>query len=205
MNNREKYIKASCVIEPSADFASKVLKEAEKMNTQETRTFKPIRYGARRITPIAASLILVFALTVGVYAADVGSFKAAVDSWLYGEATQIQVEKVGEYEYQITYPDGSVRGTGGAIDDGKGGMRVATPEEVIERINDEIAVEKNDEGRVILYFHDHVVDITDKIDENGIAKVNFKDGVLSTFITIKWNSDGSYVTDTGHFGYGSVG
>jgi hypothetical protein len=204
MNNREKYIKASSMIEPSADFASRVLKEAEKMNTQETRTFKPIHFGAKRLMPIAASLILVFTLTVGAYAADIGGFKATVDSWLYGEATQIQVEQVGEYEYQITYPDGSVRGTGGAVDDGEGGMRAETPEEVIERINNEIAVEKNDEGRVILYFHDHVVDITDKIDENGIAKVDFKDGLLSTYITIKWNGDGSYVTNTGHFGYGSI-
>ena len=204
MNNREKYIKASSMIEPSADFASRVLKEAEKMNTQETRTFKPIHFGAKRLMPIAASLILVFTLTVGAYAADIGGFKATVDSWLYGEATQIQVEQVGEYEYQITYPDGSVRGTGGVVDDEEGGMRAETPEEVIERINNEIAVEKNDEDRVILYFHDHVVDITDKIDENGIAMVDFKDGVLSTYITIKWNGDGSYVTNTGHFGYGNI-
>lgn len=204
MNNREKYIKASSMIEPSADFASRVLKEAEKMNTQDTRRFKQIHFGAKRLMPIAASLILVFTLTVGAYAADIGGFKATVDSWLYGEATQIQVEQVGEYEYQITYPDGSVRGTGGVVYDEEGGMRAETPEEVIERINNEIAVEKNDEDRVILYFHDHVVDITDKIDENGIAMVDFKDGVLSTYITIKWNGDGSYVTNTGHFGYGNI-
>ena len=204
MNNREKYIKASSMIEPSADFASRVLKEAEKMNTQDTRRFKQIHFGAKRLMPIAASLILVFTLTVGAYAADFGGFKSTVESWLYGEATQIQVEQVGEYEYQITYPDGSVRGTGGAVDDGKGGMRAATPEEIIEHINDEIIVEENDEGRVILYYHDHAEDITDKIDEEGIAKVDFKDGVLSTYITIKWNGDGSYVTDTGHFGYGSI-
>ena len=204
MNNREKYIKASSMIEPSADFASRVLKEAEKMNTQDTRRFKQIHFGAKRLMPIAASLILVFTLTVGAYAADFGGFKSTVESWLYGEATQIQVEQVGEYEYQITYPDGSVRGTGGAVDDGKGGMRAATPEEIIEHINDEIIVEENDEGRVILYYHDHAEDITDKIDEEGIAKVDFKDGVLSTYITIKWNGDGSYVTNTGHFDYGNI-
>ena len=36
MNNRDKYIKASSIIEPSADFASRVLKEAEKMSTDKS-------------------------------------------------------------------------------------------------------------------------------------------------------------------------
>ena len=204
MNNREKYIKASSMIEPSADFASRVLKEAEKMNTQDTRRFKQIHFGAKRLMPIAASLILVFTLTVGAYAADFGGFKSTVDSWLYGEATQIQVEQVGEYEYQITYPDGSVRGTGGAVDDGKGGMRAATPEEIIEHINDEIIVEENDEGRVILYYHDHAEDITDKMDERNVVHVKFKDGVLPTYITLQWLGDGGYTCSVGHFGYDEI-
>ena len=37
MNNREKYVKTSSIIEPSADFASKVLKEAEKMNQKNRK------------------------------------------------------------------------------------------------------------------------------------------------------------------------
>lgn len=204
MNNREKYINASSIIEPSADFALRVLKEAERMDNKEYRVFNPRRTRKRGIVAIAASFIMVLSLTVGAYAADLGGFRGTVDSWLYGRATKIKVEQVGKYEYEITYPDGSIRGTGGAVDDGKGGMRAATAEEVIERINDEIAVEENDEGRIILYYHDHAEDITDKIDENKIAKIQFKDGVLSTYITVRWNGDGSYVTDTGHFGYESI-
>jgi len=204
MNNRERYIKASSVIEPSADFASKVLKEAEKKDTKDCRTYKPMRTKKRGLVTIAAAFVMVLSLTVGAYAADLGGFKGTVDSWLYGEATKIKVEQVSEYEYEITYPDGSIRGTGGAVDDGKGGMRAATTEEVIEDINNEIVVEKNDKDRIMLYYHDHAVDITDKIDEKGIAKVRFKDGVLSTYITVKWNGDGDYVTDTGYFGYESI-
>lgn len=204
MNNREKYINASSIIEPSADFASRVMKEAERMDNKEYKVFKHRRTRKRGLIAVAASFVMVLSLTVGAYAADLGGFKGTVDSWLYGEATKIKVQQVGKYEYEITYPDGSVRGTGGAADDGKGGMRPATSEEVIERINNEIAVEKNDKDRIMLYYHDHAVDITDKIDENGIAKVHFKDGVFSSYITVKWNGDGSYVTDTGHFGYESI-
>lgn len=203
MNNREKYVKASSIIEPSADFASKVLKEAEKMN-QENR--KITHVGARKRRPlvaVAAALVLVFAFTAVSYATDLGGFKKTVDSWLYGETTKVQVEQVGEYEYILTYPDGTTRGTGGVVMDGDK-ERPATPEEIIEKINNEIEVEKNKEGRVILYYHDHASDITDKIDDHGIAKVKFDDGVLSTYITIKWNGDGSYVTDIGHFGYDEI-
>ena len=203
MNNREKYVKASSIIKPYADFASKVLKEAEKMD-QGNRTIAHIGIRKRKpLVAVAATLVLAFALTAVTYATDLGGFKKTVDSWLYGETTKVQVEQVSKYEYLLTYPDGSTRGTGGIVMDGDK-ERPATPEEIIEKINNEIEVEKNKEGRIILYYHDHVSDITDKIDDQGIAKVKFKDGILATYLTVKWNGDGSYVTATGHFGYDEI-
>ena len=202
MNNREKYIQAYSAIEPSADFARKVLEEAEKMNNTGRKKFNSTY--KRKAVVVAASFIMVFSLTTGAYAANVGGFKSNVQSWLYGEATQVQVEQIGEYEYEITYPDGSVRGTGGAVSDGNGGMRAATPEEVIEHINNEIIVEENDQNRVILYYHDHAEDITDKLDERNIVHVKFKDGALPTYIVLQWHGNGGYVCSEGHFGYNEI-
>ena len=96
MNNREKYINASSIIEPSADFASRVMKEAERMDNKEYKVFKHRRTRKRGLIAVAASFVMVLSLTVGAYAADLGGFKGTVDSWLYGEATKIKVQQVGK-------------------------------------------------------------------------------------------------------------
>ncbi len=204
MTNHEKYRNASSIIEPSAEFATKVLKEAEKIKSKNSVKRTHIFRGKRRLATLAASLALVFCLATVSYATDFAGFKKNVDSWLYGSATKVKVEQISEYEFKLTYPDGNVRGTGGAVDDGKGKMRAATPEEIIEQLNQEVEVEKNGKGQIMLYYRDHVVNITDKLDKDNIAKVKFNDGVLATYLTIRWNGDGSYVTDLGHFGYKSI-
>ena len=203
MNNRDKYIKASSIIEPSADFASRVLREADKMSANEIREYRPFHFRKRRLISIAATFALVFALSATAYATDLGGFKGTIDSWLYGKAVKAEVE-IKDGTYYIKYPDGSERSGGGVAMGTDGEEHPLTEEEILEDLNNEVEVEENDEGRIMFYYRDHAVDITDKIDENGIAKVHFKDGVLSSYITVKWNGDGSYVTDTGHFGYESI-
>ena len=80
MNNREKYIKASSIIEPSADFASRVLKEAEKMSNNKSKEYRPIHFKRRGLISVAAALVLVFALSAAAYASDIGGFKGTIDS-----------------------------------------------------------------------------------------------------------------------------
>ena len=85
-----------------------------------------------------------------------------------------------------------------------GDMRPMTTEEILEDLSNEIEVEENDKGRIMFYYRDHAVDITDQIDENGIVKLRFKDGVLPTYITLKWKGGGGYVADFGTFGYKEI-
>lgn len=205
MNNKERYQKAASFIKPSADFTQKVMQEAGSMKKNENITkMNTLRKWRKLSVSIAAALVLVFGLTAVSYAADIGGFQRTVNSWLYGETTQVQVEQVGEYEYLLTYPDGSTRGTGGVAFDANGKERPLTPEEVLDEINNSVEIEENEEERIILYYHDHVEDITDMIDENGIVKIKFEDGALPTYFTIQWNGDGSYSVATGHFGYEKI-
>ena len=203
MNNREKYIKASSIIEPSADFASRVLKEAEKMSNNK-REYRYVHFRRRGLVSIAAALVLVFALSAAAYASDIGGFKGAIDSWLYGKAVKVQVEQIEEGGVLLTYPDRSQRSTGGVAHEANGDMRPLTTEEILEDLSNEIEVEEIDKGRIMFYYRDHAVDITDQIDENGIVKLRFKDGVLPTYITLKWKGDGGYVADFGTFGYKEI-
>ena len=204
MNNREKYIKASSIIEPSADFASRVLKEAEKMSNNKSKEYRHVHFRRRGLVSIAAALVLVFALSAAAYASDIGGFKGTIDSWLYGKAVKVQVEQMEEGGVLLTYPDGSQRSTGGVAHEANGDMRPLTTEEILADLSNEIEVEENDKGRIMFYYRDHAVDITDQIDENGIVKLKFKDGVLPTYITLKWKGDGSYVADFGTFGYKEI-
>ena len=203
MNNRDKYIKASSIVEPSADFASKVLKEADRMNPEERREYRHVRLRRRSLISIAAACALVFALSAAAYASDLGGFKETIDTWLYGKAVNVEIE-VNDGIYHIKYPDGGERSGGGvAMDDGE--ERPLTEEEILEELNNEIVVEDNDEGRIMLYYRDHAVDITEKMDANNIVKLKFKDGVLPTYITLKWNGDDGYDYVFGTFGYKEIG
>ena len=74
----------------------------------------------------------------------------------------------------LTYPDGSQRSTGGVAHESNGDMRPMTTEEILEDLSNEIEVEENDKGRIMFYYRDHAVDITDQIDEKGIVKLRFK-------------------------------
>ena len=203
MNNRDKYIKASSIIEPSADFASRVLKEADKMSANEIREYRPFHFRKRRLISIAAAFALVFALSAAAYATDIGGFKGTIDSWLYGKAVKAEVE-IKDGTYYIKYPDGSERSGGGVTMGTDGEEHPLTEEEILEDLNNEVEVEENDEGRIMFYYRDHAVDITDKMDEDGIVKLKFKDGVLPTYITLKWKGDNGYVVAFGTFRYDEI-
>jgi hypothetical protein len=167
----------------------------EKM-MKNKRTYRPL-------ATVCASLALVLLLGVGVYASNLGGFRSTVSVWLHGDVTEVSIEQVGEGQYEITYPDGTVRGTGGmAYENGQ--MRGVTMDEVIEEIRTAAEVDEDEDGRIWLYLRDHKIDITDQIAENGDwAQVKVKDGLLADYITVVWYGDGGCSVSTGHFGFDS--
>ena len=82
-------------------------------------------------------------------------------------------------QFEITYPDGSVRGTGGVSMGVDGKEKWETIEEVEERLLNDPEVEQDEEGRIWLYLRDHKIDITDQIEEKGYAQEKVKDGFLA--------------------------
>lgn len=195
MTNRERYKKAASRIEPSIEFTSADIMEASIMKKGTRRSFR------RSFTTVLAVFVLIIGATMACYATDIGGFRQTVDTWLFGKKVEVQIEKTGEHEYTVTYPDGTKRGTGGLAFDNDGTERDLTPEEVIENLNNTPEIERNDEGRIIFYYRDHVIDITDKFDDDGNAKLKIKDGVLPIYISINWRSDDSYGVGTSPFGY----
>lgn len=194
MTNHERYQRAAGLIRPSREMNTKYYVEEKMMKNK--RSFRPL-------ATVCATLVLVLALGVGVYAANVGGFRSSVSVWLHGDVTEVSIEQVGEGQYEITYPDGSVRSTGGMADE-NGQMRGVTMDEVIEEIRTAVEVEEDDDGKIWLYLRDHKIDITDQIAENGDwAQVKVKDGLLADYITVVWYGDGGCSVSTGHFGFDS--
>ena len=194
MTNHERYQRAAGLIRPSREMNTKHYVEEKMMKNK--KTYRPL-------ATACASLALVLLLGVGVYASNLGGFRSSVSVWLHGDVTEVSIEQVGEGQYEITYPDGTVRGTGGmAYENGQ--MRGVTMDEVLEEIRTAVEVEEDEDGKIWLYLRDHKIDITDQIAENGDwAQVKVKDGVLADYITVVWNGDGGYGVSTGHFGFAS--
>ena len=89
MTNHENYKNAVSSIEPSRDFAERVLKEAEKMDMHTNKANGNMsvrrRRSARPFAVICAAVVLILALAAVSYATDIAGFRQGVDTWLYGE------------------------------------------------------------------------------------------------------------------------
>lgn len=195
MISRDDYKRAVSGMEPSAGFADRVLKEAEKdMNTNRRRR------SGRPFLVICAAVVLVLALGAIAYATDIGGVRENVNTWLYGEPVQVDIEQTGEYEYTITYPDGYQRQSGGIAYE-KDGPRPLTVDEIIEEMNHSVELDIKDDGRAMMYYRDHVFDVTEDLADDGVAKVKVKDGALPMYVTVKTEGDGGYSVSTGHFGF----
>ena len=70
MNNHEKYRNAYSVIEPSADFTTKVLKEAEKMNQKSHSKAVFERFSWNKGIPIVRKRVALFAAVMMMLAAS---------------------------------------------------------------------------------------------------------------------------------------
>ena len=196
MTNRDNYKRAVSKMEPSDGFTERVLKEAERnMDTNANRRKRSLRPAL----VICAAVILVLALGAIAYATDLGGVRENVDTWLYGEPVQVDIEQTGEYEYTITYPDGYQRQSGGIAYE-KDGPRPLTVDEIIEEMNHSVELDIKDDGRAMMYYRDHVFDVTEDLADDGVAKVKVKDGALPMYIKLTLDGEG-YSISTGHFGW----
>ena len=195
MTNHERYRRAAELVQPVPERSIIDYVEAKTMKKR-----KPLKVFAT----VCAAVALVLALTAGVYAADVGGIRHTMNIWLHGDAVEVTIKQVGEGQFEITYPYGSVRAAGGLAEDGRGGMRGVTEEEIREEIISSPDAEQDEDGRIWLYLRDHKIDVTDQIAQNGYAQVKVKDGLLADYITLIWEGDTGYSVSTGHFGYPSV-
>ena len=196
MTNRERYRNAAELVRPSESMDTMAYVEEHIMNSRKTR--RPLR----TLITVCACVVLVLALCGTAYATNLGGVRHSINVWLHGDVTQVTIEQVGEYEYLITYPDGSTRGTGGAVITPGGKSRAMTMDEIEEYLMSEVVCERDDGGRYWLYLRDHKIDVTDQITENGYAQVKVKDGVIPDYITVVWyDNDGSCSIETSRTGF----
>ena len=195
MTEHERYKNAFSKIRPSG--------QMDVLGYVEERTMKNKKM-VRRLATVCASLALIVVCGTGAYAANVGGIQHKMNVWLHGDMTEVTIEQVADGQFEITYPDGTVRGTGGIAIGRNGEERSETLEEVEDRLLNEPEVMQKEDGRIYLYLRDHKIDITDQIDEKGYAQEKIKDGVLADYITVIWDGDGGYSMNTSHHGFGSV-
>lgn len=197
MTDRERYKRAFDLIGPSEN-----MDIMEYVEEKEMKERKPNRF-FRKVGAVLAALAVTVGLGAVAYASDLGGIRKPVSIWLHGEMTEAVIEQVGDGAFEVTYPDGHKRSTGGMVEDG-GKMRGATMDEIIEQLLTEVDLEYDENGNYWIYIRDHKIDISDQIAEKGYAQVKVKDGVLADYITVVPDGNGGVGLSCGHFGYPSV-
>ena len=194
-DQRERYRRSAMPIQP--------LKTLYPEDLMEEGPVRKRRFGMKRITVIAAAIIMIFALSAVSYAADVGGFKGTVDLWLYGEPVNVEIEINDDGTYTATYPDGREMSGGGIAYDFNG-ERPLTPEEILDELSNSPEVLENENGRIWFYYRNYKEDITEKVEENdGIANIKIKEGALPLFFTVKWEGGGVDIRQ-GTFSYPKI-
>ena len=178
---------------------------AEEVPIMETG--KTVKYeGKKRISKavvIALAAALLLALTTAGYATDLGGIRRTVQVWFNGDQTDAVLEIV-DGSYTLYYEDAEgqthERQGGGVAYDFFGGERPLTEDEILEQINSPF-VDVRDDGSVWVSYKDQLLDVTDKLDDNGVCYVQLKDGKNTIYMTLKVYDDGScgYSTDLHKF------
>lgn len=198
MTNKERYKRTFAALHASE-------KTMEDL-TMETGELKVIN-GKKRISKAAAVALaaaLLLALATAGFAADVGGIRRTVQIWFQGDRTDavLEVQTDGSYTLQYKDAEGQTheQGGGGVAIDLFGRERPLTEEEILEQLNDP-TVDRREDGSVWVYYQNQSIDVTDKIDENGICYVQLKDGSHTLYMTLKCYADGSvgYTTDKHSF------
>lgn len=180
MNNRDKYKRTFSVVRTSRDYGKGVL----EMSQTKTK-----RSGMPKIAILVAAICLAFGTAGVCYAADVGGIQRQIQLWINGDQTDAVIEFDGEGGYMIHYPDENgethSRGGGGVAIDHFGNERPLTEQELLEELNS-LDVRYEDDGRVMVYYYDQALDITDMFDEDGVCYVTMIRDDQPLFVTVKY-------------------
>ncbi|MBR6224193.1 MAG: hypothetical protein IKR02_00545 [Firmicutes bacterium] len=196
MSNREKYRHAMNTVIPSKEITAEVILELREEKKMKTGTHRM----RRTLVGLVAAVVLVIGVTGGAYATDALGFRQAVNTWLYGEPVQVEVEEISPGNYEVHYPNGMTRGMGGISYDANGNPQPATAEDINSQL-DYPEVEMTEDGTINLFYRDQVIDITEDVADDNVAQVKFKEGVLPLYVTINWEGDAGYSVHTSHFGF----
>ena len=219
MNNRERYKRAFQTLHaPNKDWL-----EAMDMNMNRQHA----RFSFPRTAAVAMliAVLLVGSLTAA-YAADLGGIRRMMTMWVHGQQTDARVEPYtgedgGDVEcrveggeegspapasYVVTWTDenGEERQMmgGGVALERDGTERPLTMDEYIEDLSGNPAevLEVNDEGRVMLYWYDQAVDITDRF-EDGVCRLTLTHEDETMYFTVMDAGDGAYSVSAAADGY----
>ena len=199
MTNKERYQQAFSVLHVSE-------RTMEVLNMEKEKTVKlegKKRLSKAAVIALAAALLLALS-TVG-YAADIGGIRRTVQIWFHGDQTDAVLDvRDGSYTLQYEDADGQthMQQGGGTAYDIFGRERPLTEDEIMEQINSPF-VEQQEDGSVMVYYQNQAIDVTDKLDENGVCYVQLKDGDGTIYMTLKVNADGSCGYTTGRHSFPS--
>ena len=193
MSNREQYKRAFQALHASRDFSM----EAMDMNTKKMR----FNFSRGLAVAMIITVLLVGSLSAA-YATDLGGFRRTiqicVDVECDGEAT------MAEPSYVVTWTDGNgekhqMQG-GGVAMEADGTERPLTMDEYLEHLESsaETVVEVDD--RVMLYWYDQSVDITDQF-EDGVCRLSLTHEDETLYFTVTDAGNGAYNVSAGSDSY----
>ena len=203
MSNREQYKRAFQALHASRDFSM----VAMDMNTKKMR----FNFSRGLAVAMIITVLLVGSLSAA-YATDLGGFRRTIQIWMYGEAKDAIVEPytgggedvdvecdgeatMAEPSYVVTWTDGNgekhqMQG-GGVAMEADGTERPLTMDEYLEHLESsaETVVEVDD--RVMLYWYDQSVDITDQF-EDGVCRLSLTHEDETLYFTVTDAGNGAY-------------
>lgn len=185
MTNKERYKQAFSALRPSRQISL----EVEEM----ARIEKKHRTNMAVAAAIACAVILGGSGTV--YAADIGGIRQKLSMWIHGTQTDVMVTDNGGIGYTFTHmEDGELRETGAggvSIEDDGSETRLGA-EELAEDMNRHPQVADDGNGRILVYYYDQVIDITDHFDEEEICRIILTHDGKDSWLTVKPNGGGGY-------------
>lgn len=177
MTNRERYVRTFQTLHASRTFMT----EVSEMKKNDVK----FCFSRRAAVAILACAMLL-AMLSAAYAADLGGIRRQVQVWIHGAQTEAELTQGEDNSYKVTWQDedGEIHemGGGGIAYEPDGSERPLTMEEYLEHLN-EAEIVNTDDGRVMVYYYDQAIDVTDAFDEDDNCRLALThDGETTYFI-----------------------
>lgn len=187
MTNKDRYKQAFSALLSSQQFQLKEEEMAQIHNKHKKN--------------IAVAAAIACAVVIGgsgtVYAADIGGIQEKLSIWLYGKQTEVNVTENDNGDgYVFVYDQGNGK-EGLSVYSGvsintDGSRTQLAANELATRISESASVQKDEDGKIWVYFVDQKLDITDMFDKNGICHTTMTHEGKTVHLTITENKYGGY-------------